>query len=217
MADSALESRLVSMCWPCPVWSRWCSAARMPTAECSPVNTSNTEMPDRNGGVSGPAGQAHQPGHALGQDVVTGQRRALARAEPADRAVDDGGVAGGDAVVVQAETGQPAGLEVLDEDVRPVGQLAGYRVVALVGQVQGDRPLVAVDPEEVRADVAAQGWHPLPGVVAGRALDLDNVGAEVGQHHRRVRPGQHPGEVGDQEAGQWPGLGSRIGVRLGLR
>ena len=41
------------MCWPSPVTSRWCSAARMPTAECSPVNTSKTEMPDRNGGVSG--------------------------------------------------------------------------------------------------------------------------------------------------------------------
>src|ERR1700744_6796355 len=171
----------------------------MPRAVCRPVNTSKTEMPDRNGGG---AGQAHQAGHALGQDVVAGQGCALARAEAADRGVDDRGIVGGDAVVVQAEAPQAAGLEVLDEDVGPGGQLVSHRVVLFVAQVQGDRPLIAVDPQVVRADVIAAGRHPLPGVVAGRALHLDDVSAQVGQHHRGVRAGQPPGEGGDQEAGQ---------------
>ena len=52
--DSAVDSRLVSIVLArrrCA--SRWCSAARMPIAECSPVITSKTEMPARYGGPSG--------------------------------------------------------------------------------------------------------------------------------------------------------------------
>ena len=70
------------MCWPSPVTSRWCSAARMPTAECSPVITSNREIPDRYGGASGAAGEAHQAGHGLDEEVVAGQRGALAVPKP---------------------------------------------------------------------------------------------------------------------------------------
>ena len=91
--------------------------------ECMPVITSKTEMPARNGWPARGAGQAHQPGHALDQEVVAGQLRAAGGAEAADRAVDDRLVAGPDGVVVQAEAGQAAGLEVLDHDVGPGGQL----------------------------------------------------------------------------------------------
>jgi hypothetical protein len=52
-ADNADESRFVSIRCPMPVRARWCSAATIPSAECRPVITSNTEMPDRNGGPSG--------------------------------------------------------------------------------------------------------------------------------------------------------------------
>ena len=53
--------------------------------------------------------------------------------------------------------------------------------------------------------VASTGGTQVPGVVAGGALDLDDVGAEVGEHHRRVRAGEHPGEVGHPDAGQRAG------------
>ena len=45
-------------------------------------------------------------------------------------------------------------------------------------------------PSDERTDVA--------GVVAGAGpLHLDHAGAEVGEHHRGVRPGEHAGEVDD--------------------
>ena len=74
------------------------------------------------------------------------------------------------------------------------------RQIVRVGEVEHDRALVAVDGQVVGADIAAGRRHPVPGVVAGRALDLDHVGAEVGQQHRAVRPGEHAGEVGDHDA-----------------
>ena len=46
-------------------------------------------------------------------------------------------------------------------------------------------------------------WSPAAGVVpVARSLDLDHPGAEVGQHHRRVRAGQRPGQVDDGDIGQ---------------
>jgi hypothetical protein len=33
-------------------------------------------------------------------------------------------------------------------------------------------------------------------------LDLDDVGPEVGEHHRAVRAGEHPGQVDDADAGE---------------
>ena len=80
-------------------------------AECSPVITSKTEIPGAVRRAVGRAGQAHQPGHALHQQVVAGQPRAAAGAEAADRAVDDAVVAGAHGVVVQAEPCRPPGLK----------------------------------------------------------------------------------------------------------
>ena len=46
---------------------------------------------------------------------------------------------------------------------------------------------------------AACGGRQVAGLVARRRLDLDHVGAEVAERHRRQRPGEHPGEVGDED------------------
>ena len=52
----------------------------------------------------------------------------------------------------------------------------------------------------------------MAGVVAGRALDLDDVGPEVAEHHGGVRAGEIPGKVGDHDAGQrLPGSGWLLG------
>src|SRR5699024_13968 len=46
-------------------------------------------------------------------------------------------------------------------------------------------------------------WTPPAAVVAAfRPLDLDDAGAEVGQHHGRMGPGQRPGEVDDDDVGK---------------
>ena len=88
------------------------------------------------------------------------------------------------------------------------GEFLRQRGVLGVVEVQHDRRLLRLTPEVVGRDPVPDRRLPGPGVVAARALDLDHVGAEVGQQHRGVRPGQHPGEVGDQQPGQRPGAAS---------
>ena len=44
--------------------------------------------------------------------------------------------------------------------------------------------------------------HGAPLGVAGRRLDLEDVGSEVGQHHRAVRPGEQLAEVEDADPGE---------------
>ena len=40
------------------------------------------------------------------------------------------------------------------------------------------------------------------GQVAGRGLDLEDVGSEIGQQHRGVRAGEGVGEIDDADAGE---------------
>ena len=151
-------------------------------------------------------GQAHQAGHGLDHEVVAGQVLAPGRAETADRGVDDGRVDGADRVVVEAELGEPAGLEVLHEDVRAPGELLRQREVALLAQVQRHRPLVAVDGQEVGGSpVPGDRRDPAAGVVAARALHLDHIRTEIAQQHGAVGPGQDAGEVRHEQARQRPG------------
>ncbi len=47
---------------------------------------------------------------------------------------------------------------------------------------------------------------PGAGVVAGAlALDLDDVGAEIGKDLPGPRPGQDPGKLQHAQSGEWPG------------
>ncbi len=149
------------------------------------------------------AGQAHQARHRLHHQVVTRQVPAATRAEAADRGVHDAGVAGPDRLVVEPEPGQAAGLEVLHQHVGPAGKLPRGGQITGVIEVQGHGPLVPVDRQVIRRHPGAGGRRrPAPGVVSSRALHLDHVRAEVGEQHRAVGAGQHPGEIGDQQPGQ---------------
>jgi hypothetical protein len=47
------SSMPMSICWPCPVASRWRKAARMPMQPYSPANVSATEAPTFCGSPSG--------------------------------------------------------------------------------------------------------------------------------------------------------------------
>jgi hypothetical protein len=80
-----------------------------------------------------------------------------------------------------------------------------------VREVQDHRPLVAIYAEVVRGDAVVERRRPGPGVVAARAFDLDDVGAEVGEEHRRVRARKDPGEVRDEEPVEGSGCGLRHG------
>ena len=110
----------------------------------------------------------------------------------------------------EAEPLEHAGAEVLDEDVGPVDEREQHVLVGRVLEVEGDRLLVAVGRQEVRrlapSLLADEGRSPAAGVVpAARRLDLDDPGALVGEHHRRVRPGEGAGEVDDEDVREGSG------------
>ena len=65
-------------------------------------------------------------------------------------------------------------------------------------QVQHDRALVAVPRHERGALAVDEGRHVARGV-ASRRLDLDDLGAVVGQQHRAIGAGQVAGQVEDQK------------------
>lgn len=104
----------------------------------------------------------------------------------------------------QTEGHQRAGVNVGDGDL--VEEVLG--VIALL-EVETDAPLVSVDPGEGHAVVgpgigaagcvAVVGWMGREGAeaVAGRWLDLDDVGPEVGQQGGTERPGVGHGAVDD--------------------
>ncbi len=150
----------------------------------------------------GLAGDRHEPAHRLQQQVVAGQRRGpLARAEGADRAVHDAGVGARDLVVAEAEAVAGARPEGLDDDVGADAQLARERHVGRVLEVERDRALVAVEAQVVGRALVDERRPPGARVVAAvGALDLDHVGPEVAEAHRAQRAGEHPREVGDEDA-----------------
>jgi hypothetical protein len=81
------------------------------------------------------------------------------------------------------------------------GELGRESVVIRVGEIERDRALVAIHGEEVRRSAVGCGRRaPGPGFVAGGGFDLDHVGTEVAEGHGRQRPGEHAGEVGDEDA-----------------
>ncbi len=152
----------------------------------------------------GAAGDAHQPAHALDQEVVAGALRVRAGlAEAGDRAVDEAGLHGQQAGVVEPVLLEAADLEVLQHDIGFHREAAHQRLAFGVGDVDRDRALVAVGAEVVRGvarllagRVLQPGRAPRARVVAGAgALHLDDVGAEIGQQLSRPRAREHAREV----------------------
>src|SRR5216110_3204115 len=73
-------------------------------------------------------------------------------------------------------------------------------------EIERHAALAHVDAHEVRRLVLAPGLEldvAAAGVVALAPLDLEDVGAEVGEQARAVRARQNAGEVEHGDAGQW--------------
>ena len=194
---------------PAPVRARSTSAAWMPLAASRPQTRSTTAVPAFSGRPSGSPVTAHQPAHRLQQEVVAGQRGRLVRrrAERGHRAGHEPRVDRAQRVAVEPPGRDQPRAEGLDQHVGPRAELAGQRAVDGVGQVERDRALVAVQAEVVGALAVVPGRAPGARVVAAvRPLDLDHVGAEVAEQHRRQRAGEHAREVGDENPVQrWHG------------
>ncbi len=160
------------------------------------------------------ARDAHHAAHALDDQIVGGSVAVGSGLAEARRgAVDEFRVQGREVGVAQAEARHHAGLEVLDEHVGFLRQTPQDLLPAGILQVERDALLPAVDAHEIgafRTDKRAEG----PGVVAlPRPLNLDHLGAEIGEHHRAERAGEDAGEVEDAEAVE----GSRHGITVSTR
>src|SRR5262249_26882312 len=147
-------------------------------------------------------GQVHDPAHALGHEVVAGARRVgAALAEAGDRAIDQARVLLAQACVIEAELGKPADLEILDQHVRAGRELLDDAPAVLALEITLDRALTAVSGVEIgRAEMATigrldEGRPPAPRVVARPlALDLDDVGTEIGENLPGPGPRQDAGQ-----------------------
>jgi hypothetical protein len=123
--------------------------------------------------------------------------------------VDEARIQLAERVVVEPQLLHGAGLEVLADDVGGGDEAQrGLHALGLL-QVERDALLVAVEGREearARAEQAAR-------VVALDGLDLDDLGAEVGQQQAAGRTHDHVGELDDADAG----IRKRIGFRHVVR
>ena len=109
------------------------------------------------------------------------------------------GIASPDRGVAESEPVENAGPEVLEHDVGCGGEFGDEIAAGFESQVDGDAPLPAVLLREVRGQPADPRLRGASEVALGR-LDLDHVGAEVGERLAARRAGQHPGQVEHPDA-----------------
>ncbi len=164
--------------------------------------------PDALGVVRPGAGDRHEPGLAL-RDLVVAGAPALGAVVPeaGDRQDDEARVELEQPRRREAEPVEHARAEVLEEHVRPLDERREVPAPVVALEVERHRLLAAVARHEVRrlpvapAGRVDEGRAPPAGVVArARGLDLDDAGAEVGEHHAGVRPGEGAGQVDDEGA-----------------
>jgi hypothetical protein len=150
------------------------------------------------------AGRRRDAGQPLDQHVLAGAAEvwpalAVARA----RAVDDARVDRLEVLVAVAHPGEDAGAEVLDDvglGPDPVEDPSPLHL-----QIDRERALVAVPGEKVRspsADPAVVEGHSAKQVTLPRPLDLDDVGAHVGEELGGERPLQEVAEIEHGDVGQ---------------
>ena len=154
-------------------------------------------------------GHTHQTADALHGIVVArplAVRAGLAKAGHA--AIDQLGVQGAQAGVIQAVAGHVADLEVLHKHIAVPNQFADQRLAFGLGDVTGHRSLVAVGAQIVGGlrgvltlGVFQKGGAPSAGVVArAGALDLDDIGPQIGQGLGTPGARQNAGEVENADA-----------------
>ena len=171
---------------------------------------SDTGTPARIGSPSALPVRSMIAAHALRHEVVAGPpgvRSVLA--EAGHRAIDQPRHFRREAFVVEAELGEPADLEILDQHVGARGEFFDDPAALFALEIELDRALAAVGAVKIGgAEMAAVGGGnkrraPGAGVVAGAlALDLDHVGAEIGKDLPGPRPGQDAGKLQDAQTGQ---------------
>jgi hypothetical protein len=144
------------------------------------------------------AGHVGQATHHLHHLVERGAVLIRPGQEALVRDVDQALVQARQRLGAEAQALHRAALEVLAEDIgtshEPEHDLAAARVF----HVDRQALLVSIEQAEEAGSRAQQPAR----VVACQRLDLDDLGAQVGQDHPAGRPHHHVGELDDPQAGQ---------------
>ncbi len=157
------------------------------------------------------AGDAHQAADALYRDIESASLRVWPRLpEPGNGAIDEPRILQACVFVTEAQTVQCPGAEILDQNVAHAQKRLDERQPAFGLEIGADRTLVPVDRSEILAerDPVAIGLQRRPAshaIAAARILDLDDVGAEVGQQRAGERPGGDLRKLQHTQACQGPG------------
>ena len=96
-----------------------------------------------------------------------------------------------------------AGAQIVKQYIRPLDEREEAPERCFLLEVHDRGALVAVEDMECeRMAFAVLLDEPEPGVVAARLLDLDDVGAEVGEDRARIGAGDVLADLDDGEAGK---------------
>ena len=134
--------------------------------------------------------------------ALVGERPGLA--EAGAEGADDARIDLGELVVAKAHALHHAGAEIVDDDVGVAHEIVDDRLAVGLAQIERDRALVAVEAAEHRIvePVGIVGDRGAREIAGAGPLDLDDVGAVVGEHLRRARAQHHLGEIDDADARQ---------------
>ena len=150
----------------------------------------------------GVAGDGHEPGLALGDDVVAASPRLRSgMAVSADGGVDEARIQpaqrlGIDAGALERRHSRHVGDEYVGRLQQAKEQPVGLRLL----DVQFQAALVSVDRQKVRAFALDKGRSPAARLVApSRTFDLDDVRAHIPQEHGAVGPREGFGHFHDTQ------------------
>ena len=191
--------------------------------------------PDRRNGIAhvvadhlgtafGGAGGGHPAAHPLNAWVVGGPvgieaAQAVAIAVTGYAGVHEAGINFAKAFVGVAQPAHGAGAPIVEQDVGDAEHVLEGALGDGVAQIQGYAFLVAVDAEVAGADLATVGSFD-EGVVEASlvapagSLDLDDLGAHVGQDHGAEGAGDDVGGVQDTETLQGQRLEFAVWLHL---
>ena len=141
---------------------------------------------DEVGWVLGLASKRHHATHRLSDDVAVGEAGVGAGlAEAGNRRVDEVGALAAEVVVAEAMGGKGAGHAVLKDDVGAEGELAGASAIRFPIEIEDEGALRAVlgpkGDARIGSGVAVEEGRGTALEAASGGLDLDDVGAEVGE------------------------------------
>jgi hypothetical protein len=160
---------------------------------------------DRNAGNGAAAVVAERQAQRAGQRF---QRKIMRRpvvvgamlTEGRDRAIDDARIARADRIVAEAEACGDTGAKGLNQNIGVIAKTQQRVATCCILQVDHHALLAAVQVAEEGAGPRIHRRDVTSRIALPWRLDLDHLGAVIGERHGEEGSGQEPGQVDDLEA-----------------